>query len=224
MRCKTAQQLLHLHRDGERSDRQERRLARHLRGCPSCRESSLLSMSEYDSLLQVVRKARPDADSEDAIVHAVLTRIVQGEKNDLRVPPRFNPAFSASLRYAAAMVLVFIAGGFLFQFITVHNKLETLGRTLTDTAMPVVTLDIGYEIRTTPAELASLDSLCLPTTQALKFTQRNRISRDEAESLFRIASLNARCRRHLEAATIQRLLSVVVATPQLTLRIQEQGA
>ncbi len=224
MRCNTAQQLLHLHNKGERSDRQEHRLALHLRSCTSCRESATGGMSEYDSLLNTVRQALPKADSEDAIVRTVLARIAQKERNSQRAPSRYGPALSASLRYAAAMILVLIAGGFLFQFITVHSRLETLGRTLTDTAMPVMTMDIGYEIRTTPAELASLDSLCLPAAQAMKFAQRNRFSRDEAESLYRIAALNARCRRHLDASTVQRLLSVVVATPQLTLRIQEQGA
>jgi predicted anti-sigma-YlaC factor YlaD len=224
MRCKTARQLLHLHREGERSAWQERRLARHLRNCPSCCESAAQSMSEYESLRHALRSAPIEAIGENGVVHAVLARIAQQEKNGARERPRFGTAASAVPRYAAAMMLVLIVGGFLLQFITVHNKLETLGRTLTDTAMPVVTMHIGYEIRTTQAELASLDSLCLPSATAMMFAQRGQISREEAESLLRFAAMHPRCRRQLEAVILDRVSSGVDITPMLTLRIQHQGA
>ncbi|MCZ7558191.1 MAG: zf-HC2 domain-containing protein [Bacteroidia bacterium] len=224
MRCNTAQQLLHLHRNGERTDRQERRLARHLRGCPSCRESATGGMSEYDSLLNTVRQALPNADSEDAIVRSVLARITQQEQRRARERTHYSTAQSMFLPYAAAMLLVLIAGGFLLQFITVHNRVEVLARSLADAAMPPVTVDISYELHPTTAQLASLDSLCLPSGTATMLDQRRQISRVEAESLLRFAAMHPRCRRQIEDVIFDRVSSDVDITPMLTLRIQHQGA
>ncbi len=224
MRCKTAQQLLLLHREDERTARQERRLARHLRSCSSCRENSSRSMSEYDSLLHALRSAPVEANAEDDIVHAVLARIEQQEKHRTRERSWFGTAPSVMLRYVSAMIVIFISGGFLLQFITVHNRVDALGRKLTETAIPAVTVDIGYEIHPTPAELASLDSLCLPTATATMFGQRRQVSRHEAESLLRLAAIDPRCRRQLKAAIIDRVSSGVAVTPLLTLRIHDQGA
>ncbi len=224
MRCKTAQQLLHLHREGERTAWQERRLARHLRTCPSCRESAAQSPSEYESLRHALRSAPLESIADDDVVHAVLARIAQQEKSGARKRPRLGAAASSVPRYAAAMLLVLIVGGFVFQFITVHNRVDALGRILAETAIPAVTVDIGYEIRHTPAQLASLDSLCLPSATATMFAQRRQISREEAESLLRFAAVHPRCRRQLEAVILDRVSSGVDITSMLTLRIQHQGA
>jgi len=221
MRCNTAQQLLHLSRDGERSDRQERRLARHLLTCASCRELAERQASEYDALLHTLRETQLNATKEDVLVHGVLARIAQQRQTVARERPRYEAATSLVLRYAAAILVLLITGGFLFQFVTVHNRVDALGRQLAGAGISNVMVEIDYNVRPNSAELLSPDSLRLLSLQQAAFIEGRQFTRRNAETLLRMAAIHP---RKLDAATVQRLLSVVVITPQLTLRIQEQGA
>ncbi len=74
MSCQYYQKLLHLHRPGELSDRQEKRLRHHLAKCPTC-AAERAGILEADRLVSVVRQGRPESIHQQELAADIMRTI-----------------------------------------------------------------------------------------------------------------------------------------------------
>ncbi len=121
MTCDEARRLIHLYREGERTQREERALARHLEGCEACARlaSEVLEDLEATALLRTEEVPAPDQDLTDRIMAGVRALEREGGRETaLQVS-----GWRRSLAVAAAAVLLLLLTG---QELLTYSRLARL--------------------------------------------------------------------------------------------------
>jgi hypothetical protein len=128
--CARYQRLLHLHRDGERSPRQQAWLDRHLARCPRCRADAT-RLAWDDKGLNVERRQPAVPADPDALTKAILARLLDATA---RSTPHHNPSSgrlsswleTRSVRLACALSVVCIVTAFVIESVDFFQDITTL--------------------------------------------------------------------------------------------------
>jgi hypothetical protein len=160
MRCRSAERLLYLYREGELTPRQRTRLDRHLASCPACAETagaierSLVKVSE-------IRSARIPIPEPEALTDRVMAQVAgTAQLGRAQRGRSFEPVWtgfaSQWLRPAMAAAAVLLVALLLAQELTALQRISRLERRIAN-------LPVAVEVRTsldTPAGvLRALDRL-----------------------------------------------------------------
>ena len=126
MNCNRYQRMLHLHRAGELTEREEAELHRHLRTCERCaieRER----IERADAPVQRLRAFRPILRDPDRLAARVLAHIQEPTRE--RFVDRFLDAMlTPAARYASAVFVLAAVGSFLYQYYSTLDDVANLER------------------------------------------------------------------------------------------------
>ncbi len=150
MRCRTAERLIYLHREGERSPARERRLDRHLQNCPSCGAEA---RRIRDTLDRVEGLKDPEHGTSDpmALTESILTRIryleggVRARSGARLASPFGRRTFGSRIQPIVAAAVLLLVVGILTEGFLILDRITLLEKRLE-----------GY--RTSPITTASIVS------------------------------------------------------------------
>jgi hypothetical protein len=144
MNCKKTRNLLHLHREGELSERQVESLKRHLEDCPDC-AAELERISRLEETVRRARENAPKPANPEALTGRIMNAIAgpigdsslhPAAQNDGRNPIRrmegFNrPALSrlfgaGRIRFSLAAAAFAIVGTFFIQESMILSRISRL--------------------------------------------------------------------------------------------------
>jgi len=152
MRCRTAERLLYLHREGERSQTQERRLDRHLRACPAC-AAEAKRVREVLAPIDAKESLEPGTSDPAALTESILTRIryleggVRARSGARPASPFGRRTFGGRMRPIVAAAGFLLAVGILTEGFLILDRIMLLEqrlegyRTESGGAIPVLTVD-----------------------------------------------------------------------------------
>jgi len=135
MRCRSAERLIYLHREGERSQAGERRLDRHLRACPSCAAEA---ERVREILAPISTEGIPDPGTFDpaALTGSILTRIryleggVRARSGAQPASPFGRRTIGGRFRPIAATAAILLAVGILTEGFLILDRIALLERRL----------------------------------------------------------------------------------------------
>ncbi len=120
MKCKDFQKLLHLSREGERSLRQEKKLARHLSRCRVCANEKL-KIERIHKLTAIARETIPHHSKPQELTNSImnsidqLTRTAEIPLNTAKRTPWFDWLWLPQVRFALVGIVLVIMGIFIYQ-------------------------------------------------------------------------------------------------------------
>jgi len=214
--------LLLLHRPGERTPWQDRRLARHLRVCASCAAEATRVRAELERFTLALREATtPSAD--EALVATVLTRVaasIQPRTSTAAALPRpaFRPSLLTRLVPAAAMALLVLA--FLGQSLSVFARYAELGGSGNAVRERVV-VELRYALLPRTMQSAARDTVPTTYEDTASLTGRD-FSRDDAQRAWRLALRSMV--PAMEESRIRHLITQYSIIPRLAILTSEEGA
>lgn len=144
---KAYEKLLYLCKEEELSKRQHRRLRRHLRTCPSCKETMeavRLSMQQLQSQLSAGADPLPSAGLHGRIMTAVVADAES--RREL-----FYPVRQRQLSLAMAGVVLLLTGSFLFQEMSGVLKMQRFEQRLSQPPRPASSLAAISSLKKTVA-------------------------------------------------------------------------
>lgn len=131
MKCKDFQKLLHLYREGERSFRQEKKLARHLGRCQVCANEKL-KIEKINKLTAMARETIPHHSKPQELTNRIMNSIDQLEKaaQTPLIPAKGTPWFDwlwlPKVRFALVCVVLLIMGVFIYQGTVILHRISGL--------------------------------------------------------------------------------------------------
>lgn len=136
MNCGKFQKILHLHREGELSERQAKSLKRHLEDCSDC-SAELERISRVEEIIRQVRVSSPRPASPEKLTRHIMNAVagLQGE-NDRTSPKRAMEGFSrpalsglfnfGRLRFGLAAAVALVVGAFFIQESMILSRISRL--------------------------------------------------------------------------------------------------
>jgi hypothetical protein len=136
MRCRSAERLLYLHREGELTPRQQSRLDRHLAGCPGCAETAGAIERSMGKVGEIRSAGIPVPEPEE-LTHRVMARITGMDPSGrVRTGRSYEPAWggftSQWLRPALASAAVLLLALLLAQELTALRRISRLEQRIAD--------------------------------------------------------------------------------------------
>ena len=131
MKCKDFQKLLHLNREGERSFRQEKKLARHLRRCRVCANEKF-KIEKINKMTAIARETIPRHSNPQELTNRIMNSIDQLEKATQTplIPAKRTPWFDwlwlPKVRFALVCVVLLIMGVFIYQGTVILHRISAL--------------------------------------------------------------------------------------------------
>ena len=131
MECADYERLIHLSRDGERTEEEDRGLARHLQSCPRCAELQR-QMGATEAYIERLRSLRPAVPHPESLTDRILaaTRAAQpgsARRGTLR-DALYAILMRPTIRYAYAATVALAVGFFLYQQASLVVSLQALER------------------------------------------------------------------------------------------------
>jgi Putative zinc-finger len=160
MSCQRYQEMLHLYRPGELEPRHARELEEHLRTCADC-SALKVRIGRAEGTIKNLREyapAHPDPERAIGAIAQAIRDLPAAEQRPHSVGwlDRLLISFEVpSVRFASALAILALAGGFLFQQVRLLNDVSDLEARLTHTRQPSRTLEAAYVIPPFPGKLAS---------------------------------------------------------------------
>ncbi len=150
MRCGSAERLLYLHREGDRSPAEQRRLDRHLRNCPSC-TAEAHRISESLARIERLKETVLATSDPAAVTESIMTRIrylEEGARSKTRYRIRLLPggAFGHRLQPIVVAVALLLAVAILTEGMLILDRITLLESRLQEYAESETA---GQSIRTT---------------------------------------------------------------------------
>jgi hypothetical protein len=238
MTCAQYEELLYLHRPGERSPEEDLALSGHLRTCAACAELNR-RIQRAGLAIENLRTFTPvPPDLQDAL-DAVSARLAGTPGSERRsfLSNGFDRLLSMfdfpSARYASAFVVVVIVAAYLFQQVRILNDVATLQDRLAAGFEGGPRLQVAYAVK--PAS----DALVAATGKALRSLDMSDrfdpargvvLSRADAENLRLLvmrqafSALEDRRVLGLDRRTIDRIVKSATENLTVMLRIEEKGA
>lgn len=227
MRCSTARRLLLLHRPGERTAWQDRRLARHLRVCVACATEARHIRDELEKSTLALRDATMVL-ADEALLASVLSQLAP--RPDLRgassarhsAQPAFRPSLLPRLVPAAATVLIVLA--FLGQSLSVLARYAELGGSGSAVQERVV-VELRYALLPRSlrgeAQVSEPNAAPVLSDEHVALTDRD-LSRDDAQRVWRLALRSMV--PDMEESRIRHLITQYSIIPRLAILTSEEGA
>lgn len=135
MRCRFAERLLYLYREGELSPRQQDRLRRHLEGCPGCVERAA-AIERLRSHIEVVRETKPRLTGAEELTGTIMTGLTYMERErrtrSFRTgQPLWGGTVYSILRPALAVAALILAITLIGQELLILNRISRLEERVT---------------------------------------------------------------------------------------------
>ncbi|MCP4148849.1 MAG: hypothetical protein GY757_13975 [bacterium] len=132
MKCKDFRKLLHLNREGELSRRQERKLERHLLTCTDCAMEKR-QIEDADDIIRLARASNPRPVNPEFLTDAIMDAIEPAQPATAPFFPAskwFDWLLMPSVRPAAAGIVLVIVGIFIFQGVSLFQRIDQLEQKL----------------------------------------------------------------------------------------------
>ncbi|MFC1545324.1 anti-sigma factor family protein [Gemmatimonadota bacterium] len=148
MRCRNAERLLYLHREGERTAADQRRLDHHLRACSSC-AAEAGRIHETLSRVESLRSPVPDGSNPESMTESVMTRIRYLEggvryRTGAGIRPMGAGMFGFSPRTIVAAAALLLGIGVLTEGMLILDRITLLEKRLEVHQVGVGTSETRY--------------------------------------------------------------------------------
>ncbi len=161
MECADYERLIHLSRPGERNEREEEELARHLRVCGRCAQLHL-EMSRTDDYIDGLRSRKPALPHPELLTDRILAAIAPRQGTPSRARAVFEMLHALlmrpSVRHAYAAAVSVAVALFLYEQVSLVKSLHRLEQRMEESVRPRVGAAVTY----------TLDSHTLRRTGALE--------------------------------------------------------
>lgn len=131
MKCKDFQKLLYLNREGERTPRQEKKLARHLRRCRVCANEKL-KIEKINKLTAMARETIPRHSKPQELTNSImnsidrLKRAAQTPLSTAKGTRWFDWLSLSKVRFALVCIVLLMVGVFIYQGTVILHRISAL--------------------------------------------------------------------------------------------------
>jgi len=128
MSCERYQRMLHLHRSGELTEREEAELRRHLHICERC-SVERERIERADLSIRRLRETGPTLRDPDRLTRSILEHIPAPRRKGF-VDRLLDAMLTPAVRHASAAFVLAAVGSFLFQYYSTLDDLANLEQKL----------------------------------------------------------------------------------------------